>query len=647
MTELLPYVPIHQREGFLQCDNYKKNYIVVNGISIANRKRFSTAKSIEINDCLAYDCETFHGICRLLADSNGNYILEPTFKDCLDFLFKDASKTKCYRFFYNIDFDISAIFKLSQSNPIYIRKLRLLLKGITQEFEGYEITWLKERLFVLKKNKKVARFFDLNNFLHLKLDSAIKKYVDKNSGKDPIDGKKLNDSLDYWYDNEQDIIKYCIKDCKLTRKLGNVLIQNIKKSGLELPRSLISSASLSKVNFKKHCFTPSIHYVPQKILEASYESYAGGRFEILKRGYFEKAYLYDVNSEYPDIIRKLPSLKYGKWIRVNSINKKETIGFYKAKIFIPPNKRITTSIYKKGSVNLWITGYNEGWFTWYDLDLLREYILELTIGYEYIPSEYEYYPYKEYINELYDKKAHFKFHDKDNDLLVLPLKLTMNAFYGCCLETYKVYDKNLRPKLKAGVFFNPVYASIITAYGRWKIIKDVKPEHYQYLLAFHTDSILSQAPLPELEISEKIGAWTLENEGKCLILNTGQYQIDKKCKTRGIPKEMIKNWFKFCVKDENKDLTEREFRREKMIKIREALIQDKNLCRLNVMDDVKRSVGCNSDQKRTWKDNFKNFKDATTRYIESIPHFNAYDDEGIETLIYNPSFEQNLVIDMM
>lgn len=624
---------LEQRLGIESFDTLNfKNYKLSDGLVVRNNKRFIT-KSITKDDCLAFDSETHRGFCKLLSDSDGRYILNPTFKECLDFLFYKASQSNYYRFFYNIDFDISAIFKLFNSNLI----ISELLKGKKMEIEGYKVYWLKGHLFSLSKGKKSVVYTDINAFLHMKLDSAVKTYVDKSIGKDKIDGKLLNKSLDYWNQNLDDIIKYCIKDCKLTQKLGKVLIDNLDKVGIEKPRYLVSSASLSKAHFRKHCYIPSIENIPHKIMDIAWKTYHGGRFEILKRGYFPSVYLYDINSEYPTKIRDLPSLKYGYWSRVNKLNDNEVIGFYKVKIFIPPEVKISTSIFKASNdLNMWINGYNEGWFTWYDLDLIREYIIDIDLGYEYIPNEKEYYPFRDVVDDLYEKKSHYKFDLKD-DMMTLVVKLTLNAFYGCCIETHTRYTSGNNKIFECGILFNAVYGSIITAFGRWIILKSVKKENWNHLLAFHTDSIISDIPLKELDIGNNLGQWNLEAFGRALIINTGIYQIGNcKCKTRGIPNRFIKNWFMFCRKKKNVGLTIREFSRERMIKISEALQQDKNLARLNTMDNVLRSVNINSDNKRTWKDNFSDFRDLLSRNIDSLPHFNTIDENDDTILIHNP-----------
>ena len=85
--------------------------------------------------CLSYDTETYNGKCKLLARNTGHYILEPTFLECLDFLFYKSSESNGYRFFFNIDFDVSAILKIWND----LDAIKLLKDGISVKYNDYKM----------------------------------------------------------------------------------------------------------------------------------------------------------------------------------------------------------------------------------------------------------------------------------------------------------------------------------------------------------------------------------------------------------------------------------------------------------------------------------------------------------------------------
>ena len=208
----------------------------------------------------------------------------------------------------------------------------------------------------------------------------------------------------------------------------------------------------------------------------------------------------------------------------------------------------------------------------------------------------------------------------------------MNAVYGCFIEIHKNYDVFDNYELNSGILFNSVYASQITAFGRWSVIKDIPRENYDNIISIHTDSLMSDIPLDKfLNIGKELGNWNLESKGKGIILNTGMYQIGYLVKTRGIPKKFIKTWLRFCLKNNNVDM--KTFKIKHMRKLSEGLVRDKSLENVNTIVDDTRTVNCNSDTKRDWISDFKSFKEVITLNIDSYPYY-CYND--ITNLEPNP-----------
>ena len=402
-------------------------------------------------------------------------------------------------------------------------------------------------MFIIKHitRRKSVIFTDISNFFSLGLNKNAEKYLNQIKI-DDIDGNMLNNSLSYWNEREQDIINYCIQDCILTAKLGVLLIDTIIEHELPLPRYLISSASLSKQFFRLNCFIPNVSVIPEKILQIAYDTYFGGRFEIFKRGAFDNLYLYDINSQYPHFISQLPNLRDGVWKITKYIPKEMCLGYFRVKIKIPREYKIPTIPIHHNGVNKFPCGVIEKWMTWFDLDLIREYIIHIYEGYVFQKASKSYNPFEKEIKDLFVKKQALK---GKHDLAYNLTKLCMNAVYGCFIETHKNYDIDGNYELKAGIMFNSVYASQITGFGRWSVIKDIPKDKYDNVIAIHTDSIISNIPLDDfLKQSLKLGEWNIESKGKGIVLNTGMYQIGYLVKTRGIPKKFIKNWLRFCLK---------------------------------------------------------------------------------------------------
>jgi len=626
---------IFKRLGYLYPKN-KKVYTLNNGLKIKNRRQF-IKREYKCEKILAFDTETYHGYCKLIGCSGSKKILNPTFYQCIKFLFYLANKPNIYRFFYNLDFDFSAILKLWKSdlninavNNRILKKIKWLKNGIEVKYKKYVIKWIKGRMLSIKHitRRNSVVFTDIFNFFSLGLNKSSEKFLNEIKV-DDINGNLLNTSIDYWNKREKDIIEYCIQDCRLTKRLGKLLIDTIIKNDLPLPKYLVSSASLSKQFFRLNCFIPNISHIPEKILQIAYDTYFGGRFEIFIRGFFDYLELNDINSQYPTLIRDLPNMRDGVWSKTKNIPKKQCLGYFKVKVNIPKDYRIPTiPIHHKG-INKFPTGIIEKWCTWYDLDLIREYVIKIYKGYIFIPTCKNYKPFQKEIDSLFFKKQMLK--DK-SELDYKLIKLCMNAFYGCFIETHKNQDKKGNIELNSGILFNSVYASQITAFGRWSVIKDIPKEKYKNIIAIHTDSLISNEPLDKLlTLDLKLGNWSKKSKGKGIILNTGMYQIGYLVKTRGIPKKFIKTWLRFCLK--NQIYKKKTFEIKHMRKLSEGLIRDKSLKNVNTIVDDKRTVNCNSDSKRDWLSDFKSFKDVLNTNIDSYAYY-SYND--IELLEPNP-----------
>ena len=616
---------------------FKKEYILNEGLSnelIIKNRRLSTKKEYRCEKVLAFDTETYKGKCKLLTCSGSKYIINPSFLDCIKFLFYLANNPNTYRFFYNIDFDITSILKLWKSktskvrNKWILKKIQWLKDGLEVRYKQYKLRWIKGRMFIIKHitRKKRVVFTDIFNFFKIGLNKSSKIYL-KDVKINDIDGNLLNTSLDYWNKREKDIIEYCIQDSILTKKLGNLLIDSIIKVGLPLPRYLVSSASLSKQYFRHNGFMTRISNIPELILQISYDCYFGGRFEMFKRGFFDKLYLYDIVSQYPTFIKELLNLRDGLWKKTIEIPKDKCLGYFKVKLDIPKEYLIPTIPISHKGVNKFPNGIIEKWITWFDLDLVRDYIIEVKEGYIFYESalcktnpKNNHKPFKEKIDLLFKKKLQLK---GKSELDYNIVKLCMNAVYGCFIEIHKNYDVFGNFTLNSGILFNSVYASQITAFGRWSVIKDIPKDKYKNVIAIHTDSLISDIPLDNyLDIGKELGKWNLEKEGKGLILNTGMYQIDSMIKTRGIPLKLINDWFKFCKINSN--VKNKEFKIKHMRKLSEGLVRDKSLKYVNTIVDDTRSVNCNSDTKRDWITDFNNFNEVLTSNICSYPYY-SYD----------------------
>lgn len=610
-------------------------YLPISKITINEKKRWIT-KEINREGFICFDTETYQGKCKLICDSFERILYNPNFEQAIRFLFYKASES-WLRAFYNIDFDVSAIFKLlieQDYQYLYREKqdftnskekvdinefLDCFIHTVKVFYKDYKFYYIKGKMLIITKGHKTVYITDLFTMFKCSLSKASKQFLNDDKI-DIIDGNKLNNNLNYWKANYDNIVKYCIKDCILTKELGNLLTKELIEIGLSVPRFLVSPASLAKQHFRLKCKITGLKHLPKNILDIAVCTYFGGRFEILSRGYFKKLYCYDINSAYPDTISRLPSLKYGKFKKVYSVRKNECIGFYKVYLEIPQDY-ISALVHKtKSGILVFPSGKHARWITWYEADLLRPYIKHLYYGYEYFKSPIEYYPFRDAVFDLYARKNEYK---GVNDVWYLLIKLTLNSLYGCFIERHKKENG----QILAGILFNPIYASIITARTRWKLLIDVPKKNWKNIKGFHTDSIITDKPV-KLPISNELGAWSIEDSEAGVLIASGIYQIGNKVRRRGFADKTI-NWLELLRKYGNKRNI--KFEQQHVLRMAETLKRFKSIEEVNKFIIQKKKMNPNTDKKRVWSSKFKNCADVLKRNIDSKTlHFNTIELRKLE-----------------
>lgn len=591
-----------------------------NSIRVRRRSIKSGRMNIPV---IAFDTETLDGYCKLICDSSGKYLYfdnidENNFEKILNFLIQKEYH-RSINLFYNIDYDVAAIIK-------YLNKkdLHQLLRFNNLRYNDSLIHYVPRKIFSIKHNKKWYRFFDLWQFYRSSLDAAVKQYISQEEGKDEIDREKLGTDENYWKENLDKIIKYCIKDARLTAQLGDLLQKKLNELGLSF-QNPYSTGTISLRFFAKNFKFP-----PPSLTEwnkYAYLSYFGGRFEILQRGKIDWVYCYDINSAYPYQIANLIDLNKGKWYRTRTLNEECDIGIYyvlienmEDDIILPfPFREENGLIFYPQMKNIvHFTTKEELLFALdhYDVDV------KIIDGWEFYADEIV-YPFKQ-IEELYKKRNEIK---KKDPALQLTLKIIMNSLYGKTAEKrtvlhrtdlekaddLEVIDNEIVPVkkvLKVGNAFNPVYATLITARTRVALLEEAI-KHKEDIVAMFTDSIITTRKF--ITPSNDLGQWNFECEGECLVIGCGVYTIRDlnkgfiKTRLRGFHIKNDIDLFEICEKNADKNMIAYNYL--KSIRPRESLF----FKRIFKPDDINRFIEyrkylyVNMDRKRVWESNLQNF----------------------------------------
>lgn len=443
---------------------------------------------------------------------------------------------------------------------------------------------------------------------------------------------------------------YNKRDCEVTQKFMKLLTDGYYEAGGKL-KLTIASTSLD-IFRRKYLRRPI--YKEREILGFDmnylvYESYYGGRTENFMRGkiisdsfnfesktFSEKGKhyrMYDINSLYPSVmVREYPNPNFARYVYLGTeevIHKYE--GVSRVKLFCP-DMRYPLLPMKINDKLVFPTGYIQGVYT--NVEIRKA----ISIGYELLEVGEQlyykktFYPFKEFVYDMYNKRKELKAKNHPNEFVY---KIVLNSLYGKFAskhltetiffnkeflsdegidavrnnENVIMKDDNngmiINKKICDEAYVIPILSSYTTAFARLKL--------YDYIVKYDalycdTDSIITDKVLPE---SLELGGMKVEYdiiEGVLVkpkmyylkILKKGE--IEDMIKLKGVPKKIL---YKNEQIQLNKEVFDHILEGEKVVYnkftklkegVRRGLIP-------NAIIDVEKFIKL-SDDKRIWDSEF-------------------------------------------
>lgn len=565
------------------------------------------------------DTETLDGYVKLICSDDGDYKFCNSFMDCINFLIRNKFRNK-YNFFWNIEYDFESIIKyLDYGDLVTLYKEKEL-----QYNEHFKIKYIPKKYFAIQtKNNANYYFYDMNNFLEGSLNKCGNEMLGEGKMKYRPCAKRIGFDAEYWKQEEKRILKYCIKDAEITKRLADYFWNIIYDRLNFYPKNPMSKGKLSEEYFLHVCDIPSINKVPEKVLKYAYNSYYGGHFEILKRGYMEHIYSYDIKSAYPAEIANLIDMNKGKWEKTGILHPECHSGFYLCSIqamernFSPFMQKIGGSL----GLNVYPNGRFKQYLTKEEILFFEEHfqnaVIKIENGYEFFPKT-EVKPFESEIKRLYQWKE-----TEENPDVKKCVKIILNSLYGKFIQVSGDMHQT-------GKLFNPIFAAKITAGARLKILELAlqKPES---IISFSTDSVASTEKL-KVPLHPQLGEFDLDFEGEGVILMSDIYNYwntetkKEKTKLRGFSLAQSRDIEekKVYLKDILLNLdgqiykyyTERPDHLGECIMHRKTKTIEKNL---NIFSSHEKSIDINGDSKRVWDKEFESGKSCLKEMHESLP----------------------------
>lgn len=421
-----------------------------------------------------------------------------------------------------------------------------------------------------KKSKRRTTFIDTFNFAPFSV-----AFMGKILGHDKMESPKAIGKKPQTLKEFIELEDYNKRDCEVTYYFMKLLVEGFYKAGGKT-KTTIASTSMD-IFRRKYLRRPikkeitKLGYSTDKIVFASYY---GGRTEVFSRGKIKNMKLYDINSLYPSVMVKeypLPSSAVhleqkdcrGKYIQ-------EYEGVSTVKVLCPHMRYPILPLRYEGKL-IFPTGEFEGTYTHVEL---REAVKQGYIIQEIKETLYykkTFYPFKEFVQDLYNKRLELKKKGDPNELVY---KLLLNSLYGkfaqknmsetiffnmkfltdTNIEHLRVDpdvvmkdDENgmiIRKKECDEAFVIPILSSYTTAYARLRLHYYLKKYEGVYC---DTDSIVTEKEIPE---SNRLGEMKLEyNILEGILVRPKMYYLhilDKGeekdiIKLKGVPKKLLYN----------------------------------------------------------------------------------------------------------
>jgi hypothetical protein len=327
-----------------------------------------------------------------------------------------------YTFATNLGFDFFGTF----FGGDYISKFKFIFRG--SDLLSAK-TYIDNKEFSCKRCKsgRYILFIDTFNFCKMSVKN-LGSIVNLNKSDIPSFIGKNPKDIPEWIE----IIKYNLNDTKISFEFAKFLQNAIRTLGGDMKLTISSSA----LKLFRNKYLKENYFVHSKdVLDDLFKAYYGGRTEVFKRGEFENLYYHDINSMYPYVMSQLP-LPNPNSLHVNKLGSISNIMDYEgvSEVLIHiPYMKFPILPYRQDSKLIFPYGFLKGFYTHVEIRealSLGAKLIEIGKSFYYTKTHY---PFREYIEELYEKRLNYQ---KDKNQMEKIVKLFMNSLYGKFAQKY-------------------------------------------------------------------------------------------------------------------------------------------------------------------------------------------------------------------
>lgn len=423
---------------------------------------------------------------------------------------------------YGLSYDINMILRdMSETH------LTELYRTGRTNWYGWFVEWRAGKSLAVRQGDVRFQLFDVLPFFQRSFVAACDEYLGSShqlwaSMREQVVREKARRGTFDWSDIDS-VTSYNSSELALLVALADELRIRLYRVGIKVSR-WDGPGAIAGALFKKYETKSYKADAPDEVAKAARFAYAGGRFEIIRKGHsMEPCYQYDIRSAYPSAARHLPCLRHGTWthrtIHHGIIRTVVPFGIYRIEIVNPPTDSPTQPQpfwmrNKNGTVHF--AEYSHGWY-WSPEAQLALDLDGCTIheAYEF-HQECDHVPF-EFVEPLYNKRAALK---KAGDGAHVGLKLGLNSLYGKLAQQVGWGIDN-DGNLRLPPYHCLEWAGWITSHCRSQVYRATLSEPH-HIIAFETDAVFSRKPLT-LPVGERLGEWESTDYSSLTYLKSGMY----------------------------------------------------------------------------------------------------------------------------
>lgn len=481
----------------------------------ARREAFS--REYETREFVAWDGEGINEddgshTYVLLANSRGGELIARdgiSSTDVFDLMLENANDGRIH-VIYGGTYDVNMWLKDLPRKALY----ELYVSGSVW-WKRYKLEWRGGKSFAVRQGDKRFLIYDVLPFFQRTFVAACDEYlgdwphreqiVRENANRGTFTFSQITAIGEYNRAELDTLVRLCVE---LRARLNKVHIRVNRWDG---------PGAIATALYRQYSVKSSMSETPPMVNDRARFGYAGGRFEIIRKGHSDSpAYQYDIRSAYPSAMRELPCLAHGKWSHVVRPTRIVPFGIYRIQVagtqVHPTRPQPLWHRNKDGTV--YFSDSPHGWY-WspearIGLGLSNSVVHE---GWEY-HTDCECAPFS-FVEPLYNKRAALK---KAGDGAHVGLKLGLNSLYGKLAQQIG-WDPG--PPLRLPPFHCLEWAGFVTSHCRAQVYQAamLAPDD---IIAFETDAVFSRVPLP-VSIGERLGEWDETIYSSLTYLKSGMY----------------------------------------------------------------------------------------------------------------------------